>query len=320
MTTGTIQTPYGVFSGVVSQAHYPDGRFQGLRLEDRNVILTHAGELVPFYGEETLRRKSKASVTFHENGMIKAVALEEQQEVMTPIGELPAELITFYDTGEVHRVFPLDGHLSGFWSEEDERELNIPLSFDLGFTSFTAMLSCICFYKSGQIKSVTLFPGEEIDAALRGFGQIKARHGFSLYDTGELESIEPAEPVRLQTPAGLLTAYDPSATGISADSNSLVFDKEGRLAGLKTAGERILAKAAGGAFHSFSPAVLCADDACSSVSLPINIRFQHDSEAVIISDDQSAALFSFHDDFFIHPADRPNCSPADCASCSLCKK
>jgi hypothetical protein len=66
-------------------------------------------QLIPFYGEDSLRRKYKASVTFYGNRALKAVSLDAQQEVLTPIGEMPAELVTFYDTGELKRVFPLDG-------------------------------------------------------------------------------------------------------------------------------------------------------------------------------------------------------------------
>ncbi|MDR1765374.1 MAG: hypothetical protein LBR77_04675 [Lachnospiraceae bacterium] len=171
----TIQLPTGVFAGVESFACYDDGRIQGVKLSERNMLLTHAGELVPAF-TQTPRRKDKFSVEFYRDGMVKAVALEEMQEVITPIGEMPAELVTFFETGELRRVFPLDGKISGFWTEADERALNIPLSFELGFAAFRANISCLCFYQSGELESVTLYPGEEIEVAVPVHGYGKAMY------------------------------------------------------------------------------------------------------------------------------------------------
>jgi hypothetical protein len=291
-------------------------------LDEQNVILTHAGELVPFFGEDTLRRKNKASVTFHKNGMIKSVALEEQQDVTTPIGGLPAELITFYDTGEVHRVFPLDGKISGFWSEEDERGLNIPLTFDFGFTSFTALISGICFYKSGAIKSITLFPGEQIEVTHTHYGPIKVRHGFSLYETGALESLEPTELLSLETPIGLLTAYNVNAHGINADSCSLCFDLQGRVIRLAASGGTILvSRRSDGALFSFTAKVIDPEDDGLQVTLPVGLAFDHTNRTVVITGgDGSSARFLFDDHFFVYSTKFPitGCSASDCARCSKC--
>jgi hypothetical protein len=323
MTTQTIQTPYGVYSGVAKTELYPDGRIQGISLEDRNVIVTHAGDLIPFYGTEQLRRKNKASVTFHQNGMIKVVALEEQQEVMTPIGELPAELITFYDTGEVHRVFPLDGKISGFWSEEDERALNIPFTFELDFGAFTALLSSICFFRSGEIKSLTLFPGEQIEISHSQIGAIKVRHGVSLYDTGQLESLEPAEPLQLTTPIGLLTAFDPNAIGVNADSNSLRFDREGRTVSLRTAINRIIAsRRRDGRTAVFQPSAIRLNDDDDIARIdPVELAFHYDQCTVEISDGRkSAEVFGFEDDFVIAGKSKllSGCTFGSCISCKKC--
>jgi hypothetical protein len=321
MTTDTIQTPYGVYSGVTKTELYPDGRIQSICLEDRNVIVTHAGDLIPFYGLETLRRKNKASVTFHKNGMIKAVALEEQQEVMTPIGELPAEHITFYDTGEVKRVFPLDGKISGFWSEEDERALNIPLSFDFGFTLFTAMILSLCFYKNGQIRSLTLFPNETIEVNLADYGAIKVHGGFSLYESGTLASIEPAVAVPMKTPIGTISAYDCTSCGINADSNSLRFDALGRIAGLVTSSDRIFVTTKIGECITFASKELVSDDdECASTMIPLTIEFDYEGQIVVINDYLGNPMrFSFDDAFFIYPDNPSGCNSADCGSCALCK-
>jgi hypothetical protein len=332
MSDKMLLTPYGAFSGITTAEYYSDGSPKELRLDEKNMIVTHAGELVPYYGEDTPRRKYKASVSFHKNGMIKAVSLEEQQEVITPIGELPAELVTFYDTGELKRVFPLDGKISGFWSEDDERELNIPLSFEFDFTDFTALLSGICFYKSGDIRSITLFPKEEITVSIpiivgregainRDKLPIAVRHGFSVYESGELQSVEPAAPVKLKTAIGTLNAYNVSAVGINADSNSLVFDKEGRISSLITSSDKIVVIEKSGAMFMFSPEVINDEDEEIKITVPLTVSFDYDAQEVkITSADGEGKSYSLDSSFIISHSSITGCTAEDCKSCTLCGK
>ncbi len=320
MTTDTLQTPYGIFSGISARDYYPGGKLRGIRLEEQNIILTHAGELIPFFGDDSPRRKYRSTVTFHTNGMIKAVELEAQQEVLTPIGELPAELITFYDSGEVKRVFPLNGKISGFWSEEDERTLHIPLRFEFDFTSFTAMISSICFFKSGSIKSVTLFPEEQLVIKHALLGEIRARHGFSLFEDGRLQSFEPAAAISLKTPIGTISAYDCGACGINADCSSLRFDKQGRIAGFVCSDNRIFVNSKMNGMFSLEAKEITGDaDECSSTMIPLKIDFDYEERAVVITDYlRKPMCFSFDDDFVIYQGGITGCTSADCASCKLC--
>lgn len=314
----TLQTPYGVFSGVISTGYFPDGGVKEIRLEEKNAILTHAGELIPAYSEDTHRRKFKASVTFHKDGMIKAVALDAQQELITPIGELPAELVTFYETGELKRVFPLDGKISGFWSEEDERELNIPLSFEFDFTSFTAMLIGICFFKSGDIKSITLFPKEIIEINAPEIGAIGVKGGFALYESGKLHSLEPATPVKITTPIGTITAYDNNAKGVNSDSNSLCFDEQGRIISIVTSSDMIAVKRKDGAVRFFAPTEIETDeDAKQMVTLKIDFNYD-DKTAVIKDAEGNDNVMSFDEHFNIYNGIISGCSGQDCSSCSQC--
>lgn len=245
-------TPCGALSGVEKLSAYESGELHGLNFNARNVLSTRAGELVPFY-EQTERRKNKLAVEYHKNGMLKAVALNERQEAATPIGALPAELVTFYDTGAVARVFPCDGAISGYWTEEDERRQYVPLSFDFSFTRFTALVGCIAFYRSGAVRSVTLFPGERISVATP-VGGIDVSGGFSLHEDGSLASCEPSSPFELATPIGVLTAHDPQAAVLSADSCSLRFDRNGSVSSLRTAHNAIAARLADGRVRLCAPA------------------------------------------------------------------
>lgn len=313
-----IQTPNGIFGDVVSFDVYPSGELKSVVLNGKNVVLTHAGELIPAY-QETMRRKYKPSVEFYINGMIKAISLDEQQELNTPIGDFPAELITFYDTGEVKRVFPLDGKISGFWGEEDEKNLNIPFNFDLGITQFNAMLNGICFYKSGEIRSITLYPKEEISVNTT-FGQILVRNGFSLYETGELMSLEPATTTSIKTPIGTLDAYDSNAVGINADSNSLNLSKAGELTSLISMTNRIGVQTEEGGFVLFGPKTIPAvsdeeDETYEGIKLSFSadgVRF-NDEKKEYNYKTCGFTIMKFQNGM-------PTCSPSDCASCSLCKK
>lgn len=266
----TLQTPFGILGAVRSFEQYATGELKSAILGDENVILTHAGELTPYY-TETMRRKFKPSVEFHKNGLVKAVSLEEQQEVSTPIGELPAELITFYKSGELCRVFPLDGKVTGYWTEADEREQNIPLHFDLDFVEFTAMLNAICFYPSGDIKSISLFPGETIT-----IHDIAVRNGFALYESGSLASIEPAVPTEIQTPIGIINAFDGEAMGIHADENSLCFYEDGSLKSVKTMNDHVLVTRRDGSQKLYKQETIQGLPEEEATLLPLTIHFHED--------------------------------------------
>ena len=314
---GQVQLPFGVLSGVASMESGANGALQSVTLGEKNVIVTHAGDLYAAY-TETPRRKRKPSVRFFPNGLVKAVALEQQQEVLTPIGGLPAELVTFYESGELHRVFPVDGQISGFWTEEEERGMNIPLTFDLGFAVFTALLSSLCFYKSGAIRSVTLSPGESV-MVRSPLGNFSVRHGFSLHDNGALRSFEPAFPIKVQTPVGPVTAYDPLGNGVSADFGSVVFSADGKLTAVRTAASRILVESEGKPPRWHAPVQIphpCSDEL--PYYQPLRLAFDHGIVTITDSEEYAYRIADCH--FHVSPFSGSSfgCSPADCASCSLC--
>ncbi|MFP3156312.1 hypothetical protein LQZ18_18160 [Lachnospiraceae bacterium ZAX-1] len=319
LENNAIQVNSGVFAGIEAHLCYPSGELEGIRLSEKNMLVTYIGELVPAY-TETTRRKNKYSVQFHKNGMVKAVSLDEQQEIETPIGEFPAELVTFYNTGELYRFFPLDGKISGFWSEEEEKALCIPFSFDLGFAQFVALLSGVVFYKSGAIKSIALFPAEVISVTTKS-GVLYSRQGISLFESGELESLEPEEPTSIQTPIGKIIAYDTEAVGVNADKNSLMFDVAGRVKQIITAYSRIAVQTQDGSLKMFRPSktVHPLDDDAVFVK-GMKIGFDYESNTVtIVSDDSSGAFFIDKCGFHIEHIDsaQASCSPTDCAGCSL---
>jgi len=290
----------------------------GIKLSQKSLILTDAGELVPAY-TETHRRKNKYSVEFYPSGKIKKVALDEIQEVQTPLGGMPAELVMFFETGELKRVFPLDGKISGMWSENEEKALATPLSFELPFTKFTAIIGGIAFYQSGDIRSITLFPGETVKI-VTNYGEIIARNGFSLYESGKLESLEPSAPVLIPTPLGEITAFDPNAIGINADINSLIFNEDGKAISLTTVHNRVTAQTADGRTLPFAPReVVNPLDDESIMTEGLKIAFDYGADTVKFTEGEkettlplSACIFTIT----AHSASTLMCGPIDCANCS----
>jgi hypothetical protein len=315
-----IQLPCGTLAGVKSCSRYASGELEGLRLSKMNMLRTRVGELVPAY-TETHRRKLKPSVEFYRSARVKAVALEARQEIRTPIGVFPAELVTFFETGELRRFFPLDGKISGLWSEDEERSLAAPLRFDLPAARFEAIIGGACFYRSGRVRSVTLFPGERI-AIRTEQGEIPVRNGFSLHESGELESLEPAEPTEIQTPIGRVAAFAPNAVGVNADSNSLAFDARGRVTALHTVHCRVAVRAPGGRGRVFSPReAINPADGETTVTTELGIAFDYAADTVRFTDKNGSAAFPLSESGFTpfaYAGAARACGQGGCAGCAGC--
>jgi hypothetical protein len=165
--------------------------------------------------------------------MIRNLPLEEQSPVFTPLGFMPAEQVTFYDTGALKRIFPLNGTLSGYWTQEDEAALAEHMTLDTPIGLVEALIVSVYFSPSGALRSLTLWPGQTVDVP-SPVGAVTARIGVSFFDSGAIKSLEPAVPSAVPTPVGELLAFDPDAVGICGDENSLRFRENGALLGLKT--------------------------------------------------------------------------------------
>ncbi len=316
-----LSARYGTLQGIERAEYYEDGTLKSCALNQRNLLATACGAVVPQYGDEHVRRKYTQSLSFYPSGAVKSISLEEQNEVLTPMGEFPAELVTFYETGEVKRVFPLNGKISGYWSEKDEAQLALPFRFEFDFGSFCVKLIGLHFYKSGALKSLTLFPGEVITLTTP-MGEIPVRTGFSLYESGNLKSIEPAEPVLLMTDLGPFTAFDPIRIGVHADDNSLAFYEDGRLFALSTVSDKIGITENSGKFHLFGPTERPdpLDDE-KTTTLPLRIRFE--DGRIVVEEERVQVFDSAAVRINVFPTLKQGlgCSPADCASCKAsCKK
>lgn len=309
-----LRTRYGVLSGCIGVESDADGNVTACSFEEENRIALPCGTLIPRWGEENVRRKAIASVRFFPGGALRRVALESQTPVRTPLGPLPAELVTFYEDGALQRVFPLNGKLSGYWSEQDEAKLAVPVPFRFPFGSFSVKIVSVHFYRSGKIRSITFFPGEQ--AVLQTpAGPAAVRIGFSLYEDGALRSAEPAQPVLLRTPIGGIRAFDPGAVGIHADNGSLRFTKEGRIRTVTAYGQKVEIRRAGLPPETVAPLVRPSPlDETKTIVIPVSIRFE---AGRVLLDNGSPHRYPLSEcSFSVLPAERS----ASCADCSLCGK
>lgn len=199
-----------------------EGRIESIQPLEVCRIQTAVGALTPLYSVEDHGRKKLTPVKYHKNGMVKSVPLQMPQLIETPIGPIWAELITFYPDGSLKRVFPLNGKLSGYWTEENEYELAEPLTIPSAVGVLRVKPINMQFYRTGELQSLTLWPQERAEISTV-YGKWIVRTGISFHPDGSLASCEPESPVSVDTPIGELTAYDPDPNGICGETNSLSF-------------------------------------------------------------------------------------------------
>lgn len=257
----TIETRYGSLpvDGVVDR--YPDGGLRAAFVEGPCPLDTTLGRLVPQYSIDDARRMTRPPVTFHPNGQARSIPLETRTVVETPVGPLPAELVTFHENGGVARVFPLNGKLSGYWTEADEAGQAETLRIATPLGPIAAKLVAVAFDPRGRLRSLTLWPGEETIVPTP-IGNVPVRLGVSFHPGGEVRSVEPARSLEAPTPVGPVWAFDPDAVGISGDDNSLVFDPAGGVTRVATVRTALAVRLPDGSRREITPAVresLCGD-------------------------------------------------------------
>lgn len=279
----SFSTKYGELKAVEFRTLFSNGKTDGCLVKEENVLSTPYGELVPQYEAEDMGRRQLKPFYFYKNGAIKSVPLQTQTLIRTPVGGIPAELVTFYESGNIKRVFPLDGKLSGFWTAKNEFALTEEMTVESPVGSLRAKFIAIQFYESGALKSLTLWPGEFL-TLMTPAGQIRVRTGIAFYENGAIRSLEPAGVVQVETPVGTMTAYDNDPQGVHGDLNSLQFSPDGTVMALKTIAEEITVTDQLGNAHRFAPTL--KENPCGverKVVVPMKVRF---SEGRIVFEDK----------------------------------
>jgi len=189
--------------GVTGRILHLSGTVRDCTLNERNVIPTSCGDLIPRYEKLETRTKPGQSLSFYKSGALRSVYLEDQTEVATPIGPLPAELVSFHEDGSLNTIFQLNGQLSYAWTETDEKRLAKEWTLAFDFATITAKMIAVRFHPSGQVRSLTLWPGETL-MLNTPVGEIACRTGLSVHPNGTLASFEssparrPGDPDRLR--------------------------------------------------------------------------------------------------------------------------
>lgn len=248
---------------------YADGQVRAVFVAGPVTLVTTLGRLCPQHTIDDSRRMNLPPLTFHKNGQVRSLPLETRTVVATPAGDLPAELVTFHENGAVARVFPLNGKLSGFWSEADEARMAEPLTVATPLGSVTARIVAVAFDPLGGLRSLTLWPEEDVTVAAP-FGPASVRMGLSFYEDGALRSLEPAKPQEVPTPVGPVWAFDPDAVGVSGDDNSLVFSPAGEVLRVATVRTAVSATLPDGTRKLLTPGTresLCGDSELEAVAL-----------------------------------------------------
>ena len=312
-----IKTNYGKLIACTREEYYHNGTLAGCILQEKNTVKTKVGDLVPQYHYDDLRRKYINSLTFYETGNLKSISLETNTKIQTSIGNFPAEFITFYPSGAIKRIFPLNGRLSGYWSETQENELAIPFNFNFVFAKFTAKIISLHFYETGKLCSLTLHPNEVIQLTTP-FGNISVKTGFSLDQYGNINSLEPAKPTPIATPIGKIHAFDPQSIGIHADRNSLEFSETGDIVSIKTTDQIIITTKDTVDFIKPIEKMSPLDDN-DTIILPLTLTFTNTE--VILTDSTEHRYLLSDIKVTIMPMKRTKkvtCTASDCSSCGLC--
>lgn len=247
-------TKYGKLKGISSIEFYTDGAIKECKLSEYSELKTDYGVLIPQYDESELRHKYKRSLSFYESGGLKSISFQKGTSIVTSIGIMSAELVVFHENGSIKRIFPLDGKITAYWTEENEYELEEEIDFHFEFGSFKKKIIGINFYESGSVKSLTLWPKDFINI-LSPYGMIETRIGFSLYENGAIKSCEPRRQTLINTVIGELHAFNYDAIGLNADSNSLNFKENGTVKSLYTSLDKIIIIDDSGSSHIHQPSL-----------------------------------------------------------------
>ncbi|MCX7921890.1 MAG: hypothetical protein N3B21_07765 [Clostridia bacterium] len=312
----TYNSKLGLLKGIESYSMYDNGVLKECILNEYNELETMYGTLIPQYDNSEARRKYVKSLSFYGGGQLQSISLEKQIDIKTPAGTFPAELITFYQSGSIKRLFPLNGKITGYWTEKDEYNLAKGLAVSFPFGSLTKKIIGIQFYKSGEIKSLTLWPDERVEIPSPA-GMINTRIGLSFYPGGSIKSLEPESPVVVNTEIGEIYAYDSSAVGINGDINSLCFYEKGNIESLVTSTDIITVQCNGKTITygpSFRPSLL---DYNKNEIVPLRLYFK---DGFIMFEDAGNKAYDISECNFTikHLPELLNLGCGDCSNCTAC--
>jgi len=254
-----------------------DGSLDTVLPGEKIVLNTVLGDFIPRYTLDEESRKKEAPIKFYKTGQLKSLPLEEATEIDTSIGKIRAELLTFYQSGAMKRLFPLNGKITGYWTEENEYELAEFVEIPTSAGTFTVKPIYLQFFESGELESVGFWPKERVIINTNQ-GKFSARKGISFYKSGKIKGFEPAEEILLETPIGSIKVYDPDPNGLFAENSALTFYEDGRIESVNTSSNQVKVQTPEGLSYTFTPdtVVSYCDDSAFFIT-PMRIRFKKDA-------------------------------------------
>jgi hypothetical protein len=313
----SYSTRCGVLHHIGEYSLYADGSMKECMFLGEVELTTEYGSLIPQYEFEDNRRKYIYSLSCYKGGSIRRIALNDKTVIPTPIGKKEAELVMFYQSGKLKRLFPLNGRISAYWDENDEYKLAKEDRIELPCGIIKAKVIAYSFYENGVVRDLTFWPKETIKL-VTPLGEIRARIGVSFYQDGSIKSLEPSFPVSVQTPIGRIKAFDYNASGISGDQNSLLFTGTGAVQELITSGMKItIQDREGKTLAVFSPVQDLDEDGLEVSFTALKLAFENNKVCF-----NASSVYDITEHTFIieayHRKVPGMCS--DCAECGKCSE
>jgi len=255
-----------------------NGNIDTVLVGEKVILETSVGNLIPrFTFDDDAGRKKEAPVKFYKTGELKSLPLESATEIPTSVGAIKSELVIFYKSGALYRTFPLNGKVTGFWTEENEYELaeTITLHTSVGVVKVKSIY--LQFYETGELESILFWPNEQVKISMGG-DEIHIHKGISFHKNGKVKGFEPVEELIVESPIGTLKVFDPDPNGIQAESHSLCFNEDGSILSVITSSNQIVVEKNGAEYRKFAPKIVtsyCNEDAF--FISPLKIVFGNDS-------------------------------------------
>ncbi len=262
-----------------------NGNIDTVLVGEKVVLETSVGNLIPRYTLDDSGRKKEAPIKFFKTGELKSLPLEEATEIKTPVGNIKSELLIFYKSGALWRTFPLNGQVSGFWTEENEFELAKTLEIPSSVGTIKVKPIYLQFYKTGELESILFWPGEQIKINTT-LGEIIIHKGICFHRNGNIKGFEPLEEITVETPIGKIKAFDRDPNGIHAESHAINLYEDGSVESITTSSNEITVMENGAEVQKFGPQLkssYCKEDAFFISPLKVifekdTITFAHDME------------------------------------------
>jgi hypothetical protein len=255
-----------------------NGNIDTVLVGEKLILETSVGELIPRYKlDDGTGRKKEAPVKFYKTGELKSLPLEKSSEILTTLGSMKSELVIFHRNGALWRTFPLNGQVTGFWTEENEFELAETISIPTSLGVIKVKPIYLQFYETGELESILFWPSEQIKIDTE-IGEMLIHKGISFHKNGRIKGFEPIKEISIESPIGKLNVYDPDPNGIQAENHSINFYEDGSIHSVITSSNKVSAIKDGAEFKSFSPKMIASycNENAFFIS-PLKITFESDS-------------------------------------------